>query len=216
MGMKSLLALTLSALLLAGCAPIIVGAGAAAGYVGIQERSFKEAGEDIAIKARLVERIGRMKASYLKDVNISVRHGEAFITGVVDSQEDIHAIGRRAENAPGVRDVINALQLKPYPVKQYLADVATGTNLRSRLLFEEDVFPPNYEITLVKGEVFLFGWAYTQAEIDHVVHIARTTKGVDKVHNYLRVMENGRQKLQERKRATKDALSGSYGVDEVQ
>lgn len=214
--MKNIFALILTASVLTGCAPLIIGAGAATGYVAVQERSFEEAGQDIALKAQLVERIGRMDAKYLKDVNISVRHGEAFITGAVETEADIDAIERRAKSVGGIRNVINALQLKPYPFRQYMADVATGTNLRSRLIFTEDVYTRNYEITIVKGEVYLFGWAYTPEEIDKAVQVTRTTKGVEKVHNYLRVMDNGRQKLEELKRERGKAFENDYGVDQVQ
>mgnify|MGYP005847014213 FL=1 len=214
--MKKLTGLLLTVVVLSGCAPLILGAGAAGGYVAVQERSFKETGQDIVLKTKLVERIGRMDQEYFKDLSISVRHGEAFITGVVETEAEIQAIEQRARSVKGIRRVINALQLKPYPFKQYMADVATSTNLRSRLLFAEDVFTPNYEISLVKGEAFLFGWAYTPEEVDKVVHIARTSKGVDKVHNYLRVRENGREKLQELKRQRQKTEQEVFAVDEVE
>lgn len=213
--MKNLFIASLTAVVLMGCAPLIIGAGAAAGYVGVQERSFKEAGEDIVLKTKLMEKIGRLDSAYLKDLNISVRHGEAFITGVVDEPGEIARIEDTTYQVQGVDRVINAVQLKPYSFKQYMADVATGTNLRSRLVFTEDVYSRNYDVTIVKGEVYLFGWAYTQQEIDQAVHIARTTKGVERVHNYLRVMENGRQKLEERKHNQENIYNNTYGVDEV-
>ena len=203
------------ALALSACAPLVIGAGGAAGYVSVQDRGFQEAGRDIALKTILLERISRMNEAYIKDLSISVRRGEAFITGVVENEGQIQAIEQRAKSVKGVRRVINAVQLKPYPFKQYMKDFLTAGNLRSRLLVSKDVYTANYEMNIVKGEVFLFGWAYTQSQIDTTVKVARTTKGVKKVHNYLRVMENGRQKLQKIKRQRKEAYDQSYGVDQV-
>ena len=213
--MKNSVIFVLLAFVLSGCAPLVIGAGGAASYVAVQDRGFQEAGRDIALKTILLERITRMNEAYIKDLSISVRRGEAFITGVVENEGQIQAIQQRAKSVKGVRRVINAIQLKPYPFKQYMKDILTAGNLRSRLLVSKDVYTANYEMNIVKGEVYLFGWAYTQEQIDTTVHVARTTKGIEKVHNYLRVMENGRQKLQKIKRQRKEAYDKSFGVDQV-
>ena len=213
--MKNLFVGVVFSFVLVGCAPLIIGAGGSASYVAVQERGFKEVGEDLTLKTKLVNQLTRLNANYLKDLSINVHQRDVLITGVVQEKNEMQAIEQRARSVDGTERVVVALQLKPYPFKQYMKDVATSTNLRTRLIMAKDVYTANYNITLVKGEVYLFGWAYTQQEVGAAVHTARTTRGVDKVHNYLRVMPNGAEKLRQIERQRKAYPDSSHGVDQV-
>lgn len=202
-------------LFLMGCAPVLLGAGGSTSYVATQERSFEEAGADIALKAIVWEKVGRLNGAYVKDLSIRVRLGEVFVTGVVKEASELNKITHTAEQVKGVKNVINLAQLKPYPVKQYFKDVAIGTSLKSRLVFAKDVYTANYEINVIKSEAYLFGWAYTKAEVEKATHLTSTTNGIKKVHNYLKIMPNGAAQLQKIKDRAEQIRNEKYGVDEV-
>ncbi len=210
--MRQVFPIILSVFLLTGCAPLIVGAGITTGHFSFQERGLKQSAEDITLKVKIHERIGRLNDEYLKDINISVVEQNVLITGVVTNREEIIQIGHAIKSIKGVGKVFNNLQLKPYTFKQYTNDKTIGTNLRTRLIFTKNVYTINYDISIVKGHVYIIGLALNEDEIKTMLHKVSTSKGVIKVHNYVQVAPEGasiRQKMQKR------APSEDYGIKEA-
>ena len=179
-----------AAMMLTGCVPLILGAGATTGYFAVQERGLKQSAEDVALKVSLHERIGRLNSTYFKDISISVLEGDVLLTGVVQNPSEINQIHTAVASVSGVRNIFNELQMKPYDLKEYSRDKSIATNLRTRLTFNSDVFTINYDIHVVKGHVYIIGLAQDNTEMETMLHKASTTKGVIKVHNYIRISPN--------------------------
>lgn len=207
-----------AALMLSGCVPLIIGAGATTGYFAVQERGLQQSAEDVALKLSLHERIGRLSDKYFKDISISTLEGDVLLTGVVKHRDEITAIETAAAQVKGVGNIFNELQLKPYTIEDFGNDKAIAANLRTRLTFTGNVFTINYDLHVVKGHVYIIGLAQDNTEVETLLHKASTTKGVQQVHNYIRISDSPKLKtldVQPPKKANGGADDGGYGIKET-
>lgn len=189
MKFKPLMAVCLSSTLFTACVPLFLG-GAAAGYMSVQERGVKTALWDTKIKTHVKERLTSKRYQYATEVNVSVIHGEVLLTGVVESPAYAVEAEKVARTAEGVETVYNVLFTDGiYPAEQYTKDSWTATHLRGRLVAAKDVNAANYQISVVNGQVYIMGLTASTSERERVLHVARTTKGVDKVYNYVKLAE---------------------------
>lgn len=99
---------------LAGCAPLLVGGGAAAGYyMGKDERTFGEMADDAAITVKI-------KNKYLADetvdagrVSVDSYRGAVMLYGTVPSREMADRAVELARSTPGVKQVSSGLTVAP-------------------------------------------------------------------------------------------------------
>jgi osmotically-inducible protein OsmY len=181
--------LLLLAPLLSGCVAAAVGAGTEAGISLAEERSVGRKVDDIAIYSD----INRL---YLKDgsadlfggVTVDVRHARVLLTGIVGKTDTAQKAVSLAWQARGVEEVINEIMVKPGSDFATAAeDTFTKKNLEARLLVTKNVWVINYSLNVVEGTAYLLGRVKDQAELDRVLNIARTTKGIKRVVNYLQI-----------------------------
>ena len=180
----------LSITLLTGCAPVIVGGMATAGYMAVQDRGIKTAFLDTKIKTNIKERLVSSRYQYATEVNVSVIEGRVLLTGVVPNTQLAVQAEQITRGADGVKEVYNELFLDGiYSSEQYSKDTWMGTQIRGKLLGAKDINAANYQISVINNNVYIVGLTDTPSERERVLHIARTTKGVDKVHNYVKLVE---------------------------
>ncbi|RYG62135.1 MAG: BON domain-containing protein [Alphaproteobacteria bacterium] len=181
------LAALLAATSLAGCAaPVVLGAAAGAGYIGLQNRPAKQVAADTEVKVRVKDNLTQANFGYLTDIGIDVFYGDVLLTGVVPSNKEGERVLDLVRRTPGVKKVYNELFVgSAYPTGQKAKDAWISAQLQPRLLGAKDAYPLNYLITVVNNHVYIMGDTGTQGEKDHVIHILRTTRGVQQVHDYL-------------------------------
>lgn len=195
MKIKSLVAVGLSASFLSGCLPLFVG-GAAVGYMSIQERGVKSALWDTKTKTHVKERLTSKRYQYASEVNVNVLHGSVLLTGVVSNPGQAVEAEKVARTVEGVEHVYNDLFTDGiYPTEQYAEDSWISTQLRANFIGAKDVNAANYQISVVNNEVYLMGLTSSNSERERVLHIARTVKGVQKVHNYVKLKEKDSPKF---------------------
>jgi osmotically-inducible protein OsmY len=179
----------LSPLLLTGC---ISTAATVAGETGIslaENRSLGRKMDDNVIYADILNRYVQSDFDNLVvNVTVSVRFGRVLLTGSVPTQEVAGKAVAKAWQARGVLEVINELAIAP---KQDMAaaanDILVKKNLQGRLLITKDVWTINYAIDVVDGTAYMLGRTHDRAEMNRALNVARTTKGVKRVVNYLQV-----------------------------
>lgn len=173
--------------LLSGCAaPMVLGAAASAGYIGLQNRPTKQIAADTEVKVRIKDALSQSQFSYLTDVGIDVFYGDVLLTGVVPSNTEGEKVLDVVRRTQGVRKVFNELFVgAAYTAGQKAKDAWISTQIQPRLLGAKDAYPLNYLITTVNNHVYIMGETETAGEKDHVLHILRTTRGVQQVHDYL-------------------------------
>jgi osmotically-inducible protein OsmY len=180
--------LPLVALATSACFPLILGAGAGAGYVGLQDRPVGQTTEDTGLKISLKNNLTRLNSIYLTDIGIDVYYGDVLLTGIVATHDDGEKVLDTVRRTPGVKHVYNELFVgSAYTPAQKTRDAWISAEIQPRLFGAKDAYPLNYLITVVNNNVYIMGSASTPAEHEHVLHILRTTKGVTAVHDYLTI-----------------------------
>ena len=173
-----------AALAMAACSPIgmAVGAGATAGIAAFQERPIGEALDDTEIKLGLTDRLLKSENSLFSDVSSSVMEGRVMLTGLVEDNEDRAEAGRIAWTVPGVREVINEIEVADRSTFEALpSDGWISTKLTARLLTDFSISDINYETDVTNGSVYVLGIGRDAAEIDRVAAHARDINGVRRV-----------------------------------
>lgn len=179
-----------STLFLQACAPVIVGAAATGAYLAVQERGAKAAVQDTAIKTGIKDRLTNTNYKYLTNIGVHVLEGDVLLTGVAPNQEEVAKIKAEAAAENGVKQVFDEIIIADaYTTSEKASDTWIGTQLRTRLLGTKDVYSVNYITDVVKGHVYILGLAGSQSELERVLYVARTTKNVVEVHNYIRVVD---------------------------
>ena len=186
----TLAVLVASSTTLAGCGvPLILGAAAGAGYVGLQDRPSKQVAADTAVKVRITDRLTSLKWEYLTDIGIDVFYGDVLLTGVLPSAAEGEQVLEVIRQTAGVKKVYNELFVGgAYTTAQKAKDAWISAQIQPRLIGTKDVFPLNYLITVVNNHVYVMGTTSTAAEKQHVLHLLRTTRGVQQVHDYLTIL----------------------------
>ena len=183
------LLIAVTPLALGGCVAAAVGAGTEAGVSLAEERSVGRKIDDVTIYTDINRLFMREPTNQLfADVTIDVRHARVMLTGNIDSDALAQRAVELSWQAKGVEEVINELTVNPAAGFSTAAqDNLTKKNLEGRLLITKDVWVINYSLNVVNGTAYLLGRVHDQAELDRVLSIARTTRGVKRVVNYLQI-----------------------------
>ncbi len=190
--MRRALILLLAPLLLTGC---ITTATTVAGETGIamaENRSLGRKVDDNVIYLDILNRYAQSDFNNLiVNATVNVRFARVMLTGTVPSEEVAASAVEKAWKARGVLEVINELVIGP---KQSMSDAASDVlvkkNLQGRMLITKDVWTINYAIDVVNGTAYMLGRVHDKAEMNRAMNVARTTKGVKRVVNYLQVAES--------------------------
>lgn len=215
--MRRFLVLLCLPLLLNGCVSAVVAGGTELGVSLAEDRSLGRKMDDSVIYTDVTNQFLQADAAkLLADVTFNIRYGRVMLTGVVDKQADAEQAVAITWKAKGVQEVINELIVDP---KADLFDTASDAlvkrNLESRLLLTKNVWVINYSIDVQNGIAYLIGRVKDQAELNRVLNVARTTKGVKKVISHLQVNPDSQYPTAApgtpSRSTTSTSTSGSYG-----
>ncbi|MGH6949168.1 MAG: BON domain-containing protein [Kiloniellales bacterium] len=181
-----LIALVLAAAL-GGCSAtgVAVGAGATVGVAAAQERGlqggFKDAQTAIEVNRLLLEE----STDLFGQVGVDVVEGRVLLTGSVRAPESRVTAVRLAWQAPGVREVINEIQVTDTSsLGNYARDTWISTQLKSRLLLDGEISSINYNVETVNQVVYILGLGQDQTEIQRVISHAKDIPHVSRVVSY--------------------------------
>lgn len=188
MNKKSLYIIALTALI-SGCAPVIVGGGAAmVGGAVVKEKGVSGSLTDAQIATKIRVALYQKDPDLHHNVNVTVQNSEVMLTGAVPKNEDHLDAVRIAWDVKGVKRVIDNIGVSEgASVGLYAKDAWITTQLKSQLLFDKDIQSVNYSIKTVSGNVYLMGIAQDQTELDRVTDYARHVSGVNKVISYVKM-----------------------------
>jgi osmotically-inducible protein OsmY len=179
----------LAATQLSGCAGALIGAGAAGGVTAMQEGGLEQAGTDTRIQAQINDLWFKHDTDMFRKLDMTVDQGRVLITGVVQKQEHRVEAVRLAWQVKGVKQVINEIKIaNSEGVQGYVRDTWITTQLRSKLTFDRQVRSINYNIDTVQATIYLMGQGRNQTEVNRVIEIARTIKGVKGVVSYVKLV----------------------------
>ncbi|HXP97036.1 MAG TPA: BON domain-containing protein [Telmatospirillum sp.] len=180
------------AVMTSACDPVtaVVGGAATIGVGAAEERGLEGAVDDTKIRTSINDLWIRQDFDLFRNVSLTVSEGRVMLTGSVKKPENRVDAVRLAWQAPGVRQVIDEIQVEDQSgFADYTGDVWIANKLRTRLMFDGQIKNINYTVDVVNGVVYLMGIAQNQGELDRVIAHARDTSGVKRVVSHV-VLKN--------------------------
>lgn len=154
------------------------------------ERATSEAFGDMNVKGRIEHLWFTTKKDFYKDLTITVVERRVLLTGVVATPQDHVEAVRLAWQAEGVKEVVDKIKIGEAGWGSYTSDSWITLQVKNALLFEKGVNSTRYTTLTVDGVVYLLGVADDQTELDKVLTLSRTIKGVKQVVSYIRLRAN--------------------------
>ena len=178
-GVRAGSALVLASLL-AGCAPLVIGAAAGTVLMVSDRRSSGAQIDDEAIELRAGARM-REAFGDRAHINITSYNRQVLLTGEAPTdaiRQQAEQIAARVDN---VRTVINEIGVgSPTTLPQRSGDVLITGKVRASFVDAQDLQATAFKVVTERGIVYLMG-RVTQREADRATSIARQINGVQKV-----------------------------------
>jgi len=209
--MRKFLAFIAIPLLLNGCASAVISAGAEVAETAAENRTAGRKVDDKILYANVYNQYSKAdRADLISKVNLNTRFARLMLTGRVLSEADAQTAAELAWKAEGVEEVINELVVDPNRSNWTTAnDSMVKRNLEARLFITKDVWVINYSLDIQNGVAYIIGRVRDQAELDRVLTVCRTTKGVKRVVSHLQIST-------EREKPTPPPGGAANNVDALQ
>lgn len=189
-GLAAVICLGLAA---GGCSPVgaAVGVGAAGVTAAQTEKGFRRTMSDTEIRIAINDLWLKADEEMFRKVNLQVQEGRVLLTGNVRLPEQRVEAVRLAWQAPGVREVINEIEVTDKSgLGNLTRDTWISTQLKSTLVFDKDVSSIDYSIETVNQVIYLMGVARSQAELDRVIGHAKEISYVRRVVSYVLLVDD--------------------------
>ncbi len=175
-----------------GCSPAnILATGGATGMVVAEgDRSFGTVVDDATIKINIAAKFINSDDNLFVDISTSVLEGRVLLTGLVDNQEIRIEAVRKVWEVDGVNEVVNEIQIgNRESIKEYAQDVWITTQVRGLAAKEIGLRSISYNFETIKGKVYIVGISSRPEQLEKVIEVAKTVKGVNEIVNYVIVKE---------------------------
>jgi hyperosmotically inducible protein len=189
----SLASIILIAFLLSGCTAAVVATGGAAGGYKAYEtvtdrRAVSGQVDDTVVGAKVRGRFN--ENSWVKElpVEIFVFNGHVYLVGQVEQAGQASRMAALAQGVEGVRQVTTyLLPTRGVKVQDAAADTAITAQVRGRLIAQKGISSTQISVKTVQGHVVLMGIVDSSYKASTAQKLARKTRGVVVVKNYLKV-----------------------------
>src|SRR6185503_9515586 len=175
---------------LTACSPIgtAIGAAAFTADLATQERGLYQGLDDHRMWIAINARFAAADLAVAQNVHLQVQEGRVLLSGVVPTQEHRLAAVKAAWEEPGVREVINHIEVEnARDLGQVAQDEALARTVWAKLFVDRAVRANNYSVECIDNIVYLIGVGQDKAEIQRVIDHARDVPYVRAVENYVRV-----------------------------
>ena len=150
--------------------------------IAFDPRSLGTQIDDSIMQKNLIGRLALKEKSYLLSIKVKVLDGRIFITGKVNDPEEKLKITKLAWETDGVRSVKNDIKIKEdFDFKVSTKDLLITSQLKTALIFDDDIKAANYNIDTYKKKVFIYGIAFTAEERKKVINEAKQILDVEDV-----------------------------------
>ena len=156
-----------------------------------EDRSLAALRDDTEISLAINEvLLGEKYRDLFFEVATDVYEGNVLLTGTVKAAANRERAGELVKGVKKVKRIVNELQVTTdYNPGIAANDLWIETKLKVRLLGTGDVRSINFRWRSVRGTVYVIGAARSQAELDSVLDVIRSTERVKRVVNYAWVRE---------------------------
>ena len=175
-----------------GCSPagVLATGGGGAMVVAEGERSLGTVVDDATIKVNIAAKFLNAGNNLFVNINTSVLEGRILLTGLVDNQEIRIDAVRRVWEVDGVNEVVNEIQIgNRSSLKEYAQDVWITTQVKGLAAKTLGLRSIAYNFETIKGKVYMAGITSRPDQLEELISIAKTVKGVTEIVNYVVVKE---------------------------
>ncbi len=187
-----ILFLIISSLNIFSCSPAnILASGGATGMVVAEgDRSLGTVVDDATIKINIAAKFINSQDNLFVDVTTTVLEGRVLLTGLVDNQEIRIDAVRRVWEVDGVKEVINEIQIgNRASLKEYAQDVWITAQVKGLAAKTLGLRSIAYNFETIQGKVYIAGITTNPKNLEELINVAKTVKGVTEIVNYVIVKE---------------------------
>ena len=175
-----------------GCSPanILATGGATTMVVAEGDRSFGTVVDDATIKVNIASKFISSDDNLFININTNVLEGRVLLTGLVDNQEIRIDAVRRVWEIKGVKEVINEIEVgNRASLKDYGKDLWINTQAKGLAAKTIGLRFLAYNFETIKGKVYIAGITSRPEQLDKVIEVVKTIKGVTEIVNYVVIKE---------------------------
>lgn len=174
---------------LAGCSPVgmVIGAGASIANTASEDRGLDGAAQDLVVEGDVRSALDGAGYGILSDIGVRVRERRVLLTGWVKTEPEHQKILGVVVRVTGVAEVIDGVQVTANPdLVDTSHDMIIEQDIGLSVLFDGRVKSENYAIISRGRQVFIFGVAQSEDELNRVVAWVRNTAYVRSVYPVVR------------------------------
>ena len=191
---KVLLGLILAFMFLitSGCSPVgvLASGGATTMVVAEGDRSLGSVVDDTTIKINLSAKLLQTDSSLFININTNVIEGRVLLTGIVSTQEIRIEAVRKTWEVEGVKEIVNEIEIgDKTTLKEYTNDLWINTQVKGLTAKTIGLRALSYNFETIRGKVYVAGITSRPEQIDDVIRVIKTVKGVKEIVNYVIIKE---------------------------
>ena len=178
----------ISLIIIKGCSPvgILAGGGATTMVVAEGDRSFGTVVDDATIKINLAAKFLQSKNKIFLNINTSVNDGRVLMTGIVENQEIRIDAVKTVWEISGVKEVMNEVEVgNKSTLKEYTNDLWITTQVKSLAAQTVGFRVLSYNFETIKGKVYIAGITSRPEQLQEIISVIETIKGVKEIVNYV-------------------------------
>ena len=175
-----------------GCSPanVLATGGATTMVIAEGDRSFGTVVDDATIKVNIASKFISSDDNLFININTNVLEGRVLLTGLVDNQEIRIDAVRRVWEIKGVKEVINEIEVgNRASLKDYGKDLWINTQAKGLAAKTIGLRFLAYNFETIRGKVYIAGITSRPEQLDKVIEVVKTIKGVTEIVNYVVIKE---------------------------
>jgi osmotically-inducible protein OsmY len=154
------------------------------------DKSLGTAVDDATIKLNISRRLLISKNNLFINVDTNVVEGIVLLTGIVENQESRIEAVKIVWEVEGVNEVINEIEIgDKTSIKEYANDVWITTQIKAFAARDIGLRFISYNIETIRGKVYLAGITSRPEQLETLLNITKSVKGVKDVVNYVVIKE---------------------------
>ena len=175
-----------------GCSPagVLASGGATTMVVAEGDKSLGTAVDDATIKLNISRKLLISENNLFVNIDTSIVEGMVLLTGIVKNQESRIEAVKIVWEVDGVTEVINEIEIgDKTSIKEYANDVWITTQIKALAAKDIGLRSISYNVETIRGKVYLAGITSKPEQLEALVNIAKSVKGVKEVLNYVVIKE---------------------------
>jgi len=175
-----------------GCSPasVLASGGATTMVIAEGDKSLGTAIDDATIKLNISRKFLTSGNNLFIDIDTSVVEGMVLLTGIVKNQESRIEALKIVWEVGGVKEVINEIEIgDKTSIKEYANDVWITTQIKALAAKDIGLRSISYNSETIRGKVYLTGITSRPEQLEILVKIIKSVKGVKEVVNYVVIKE---------------------------